>query len=65
MATDVGTEFHSFLRSFMKKALKDYETQLQRDGLVPANVKERVAAAKKFMSFVFGVYRGKGKQPYF
>ena len=53
------------MREFMRSALKQYEDQLRQDGLVEANVKNRVAAAKKFLSFVFGNYRGKRKQPYF
>jgi hypothetical protein len=53
------------MREFMKTALRDYQDRLRRDGLVEQNVKQRVAAAKKFLSFVFGTYRGKSKQPHF
>ena len=53
------------IREFLRSALRDYEDRLRRDGLVEQNVKQRVAAAKKFLSFVFGSYRGKGRQPHF
>lgn len=52
------------LKMFLKDSLKGFEEKLKQEGLADENVRNRVAAARQFVAFLFGGYRGKGKQPF-
>lgn len=52
------------LRILLKTKLEEFERRLRSEGLVEANIKSKVTAAKQFAAFLFGSYHGKRKQPY-
>lgn len=47
------------LEKELKEALRKFEQQLRRAGLVDENVKSRLRGAKQFVAFLYGRYMGK------
>ena len=47
------------IEAYLREALKDFEKEESKH-YVPANVRRDIVAAKRFVDFLFGRFKGKG-----